>query len=107
MNNPELIQTINTDLALELPEKISFADMQNELSTYINHLIKTDFEKLVAYLYRIDVSEEKLKLFLIDNPNEDAGKIIASLIIERIQQKIDIKNQFSQKSFTGNDEEKW
>ena len=107
MIHAELIQTINTDLALELPEKISFDEMQNELSAYINHLIKTDFEKLVAYLYRIDVSEEKLKFFLIDHPNEDAGKIIAGLVIERLQQKVNLRKQFFGKFFTDNDEEKW
>lgn len=107
MSNPELIQTINTDLALALPEKISFTEMQYELSAYINQLIKTDFEKLVAILYRIDVSEEKLKYFLADNPNEEAGKIIAELIIERVQQKINSRKQFSGKSLTDDDEEKW
>ena len=107
MTNPELIQTINTDLALALPEKISFDEMQHELSDYINQLIKTDFEKLVAILYRIDVNEEKLKFFLIDNPNEDAGKIIADLVIEKLQQKINLRKQFSGKSLTDDDEEKW
>lgn len=107
MNNPELIQTINTDLSLALPEKISFDEMQHELSAYINQLIKTDFEKLVAILYRIDVNEEKLKFFLIDNPNEDAGKVIADLVIERLQQKINLRKQFSGKSLTDDDEEKW
>jgi hypothetical protein len=107
LTNPELIQTINTDLALALPEKISFTEMQHELSDYINQLIKTDFEKLVAILYRIDVNEEKLKFFLIDNPNEDAGKVIAELVIERLQQKINLRKQFSGKSLTDDDEEKW
>ena len=81
--------------------------MQHELSDYINQLIKTDFEKLVAILYRIDVNEEKLKFFLIDNPNEDAGKIIADLVIEKLQQKINLRKQFSGKSLTDDDEEKW
>ncbi len=107
MTNPELIQTINTDLALALPEKIPFDEVQHKLSAYINQLIKTDFEKLVAILYRIDVNEEKLKFFLIDNPNEDAGKVIAELVIERLQQKINLRKQFSGKSLTDDDEEKW
>ncbi|MBP6024316.1 hypothetical protein [Ferruginibacter sp.] len=107
MTNPELIQTINTDLALALPEKISFDKMQHELSDYINQLIKIDFEKLVAILYRIDVNEEKLKTFLIYNPNEDAGKVIADLVVERLQQKINLRKQFSGKSLTDDDEEKW
>ena len=107
MTNPELIQTINTDLALALPEKISFDKMQHELSDYINQLIKTDFEKLVAILYRIDVNEEKLKTLLQQKPDEDAGNIIATLIIESQEQKIKFLKQFSQKEIGFDEEEKW
>ena len=107
MEQQEIIQTINTDLAITLPATIDAAQLLHELSEYINHLIKTDFEKLVALLYRIDVHEEKLKHLLIDHPNEDAGKIIAALIIERTQQKINFRKQFSAKVLPDDDEEKW
>jgi hypothetical protein len=107
MEQQEIIQVINTDLAIALPEQIDAGELLNQLSAYINHLINTDFEKLVALLYRIDVHEEKLKHFLIDHPNEDAGKIIAALIIERTQQKINFRKQFSGKFFPDDDEEKW
>ena len=50
----------------------------------INELIKNDFSRLVQILYRIDVSEAKLKNILNANPNEDAGKLIAQVIIERL-----------------------
>jgi hypothetical protein len=84
MNNAELIQYINKDMALELPEKISFAELEEKLSASINQLIQNNFEKLVSLLYRIDVSEKKLKNLLQDHANENAGKIIAQLIIERL-----------------------
>jgi hypothetical protein len=106
MENAELIQDINTSLAIALPDKISFEELRSQLSGHINLLIKNNFETLVALLYKIDVNEDKLKYFLIDNPNEDAGNIIASLIIERLQQKIIFKNQFTNKSSDSN-EEKW
>ena len=48
-----------------------------DLETMINELIKEDFSKLVQLLYRIDVSEAKLKSILQANPNENAGKLIA------------------------------
>jgi Tfp pilus assembly protein PilF len=38
----------------------------------------------VQLLYRIDVSEAKLKKVLHENPNEDAAHLIADLIMERI-----------------------
>lgn len=107
MKQQELIQNINNDLAIELPVKMDAEALLSALAEHINHLIKTDFEKLVALLYRIDVNEEKLKHFLIDHPNEDAGKTIAVLIVERMQQKINFKKHFSGKFFTDDDEEKW
>ena len=93
MELPELIQTINTSMAIELPEKISLEELHEQLSEYINHLIKLNFEKLLTLLYRIDVSEQKLKQLLKERPDEDAGKIIATLIIERQVQKIKLREQ--------------
>ena len=54
------------------------------LELTINELIKNDFSRLVQILYRIDVSEAKLKNILTANPNEDAGKLIAQVIVERL-----------------------
>ena len=56
----------------------------SDLIAYINDCIQNDFNKLVQLLYRIDVSEEKLKSILQLNPNEDAAKLIAAVIIERL-----------------------
>ena len=56
----------------------------SDLIAYINECIKHDFNKLVQLLYRIDVSEEKLKSILQLNPNEDAAKLISAVIIERL-----------------------
>lgn len=55
-----------------------------DLIAYINDCIKNDFNKLVQLLYRIDVSEEKLKTILQSHPNEDAAKLIANVIVERL-----------------------
>jgi len=107
MENTELILNINKDLAIDLPEKISFDELHSKLSGHINYLIKNNFEVLVALLYKIDVSEDKLKGLLRNNPNEDAGNIIATLIIERQQQKIIFKKQFTNKSSGSSNEEKW
>jgi hypothetical protein len=56
----------------------------SDLIAFINDYIQHDFNKLVQLLYRIDVSEEKLKYILQLNPNEDAAKLIAAVIIERL-----------------------
>ena len=56
----------------------------SDLIAFINDCIQHDFNKLVQLLYRIDVSEEKLKYILQLNPNEDAAKLIAAVILERL-----------------------
>lgn len=82
-------------------------DAENFLAEKMNELIKNNFNHLVQILYRIDVSEERLKKVLKDNPNEDAGKIIAQLIIERQQQKIINKDRFTTTDETIDENEKW
>lgn len=107
MENIELIRLLNKELAIDFPEQESYSEIHTQLATYINQLIKNDFEKLVTCLYRIDVNEQKLKLLLQQFPDEDAGNIIASLIMERQEQKIKAREQFSKRDNDFDDEEKW
>jgi len=83
-----IVAGINHSLELELKESISMDELRTLLSGHIHQLINNNFNKLVSILYRIDVSEIKLRQLLHDNPAEDAGKIIADLIIDRQLQKI-------------------
>ena len=107
MEATELIHLINKELQTEIAEKNSYEEVHAQLSDYINNLIKNDFDKLIAYLYRIDVNEQKLKILLQQFPLQDAGNIIASLIIERQEQKIKTRKQFSQQYTDFDEEEKW
>jgi hypothetical protein len=107
MDNTELIRLLNKELPVEIGEQRAYAEIHAQLSAYINKLIKNDFDKLIVYLYRIDVNEEKLKSLLQQNPDEDAGNIIATLIIERQQQKIKSRQQFNQRGNDFEEEEKW
>lgn len=70
-------------------------DFREQLTHLINELINDDFNALVQLLYRIDVSETKLKNLLNQQKDIDASSIIADLIIERQLQKIATKKQFS------------
>ena len=76
------------ELSLELSEKLELDELEKQLSYHINHLINTDFEKLVYYLYRIDVNETKMKQLLQQQGGENAAQLIAQLIINRQLQKI-------------------
>jgi hypothetical protein len=73
----------------------------------INELIEEDFPKLVFILYRLDVSEVKLKQLLKDYPNLNAGKVIAELIIERQLQKINTREIFHQDNTEIDENDKW
>jgi hypothetical protein len=106
MSTNELIQTVNTELALDLPENSSLDRLKEQLAAHINHLISHDFEKLVYYLYRIDVNEKKMKA-LLQSPHENSGELIAQLIIERQLEKQKTKEQFRKKENEIDEEEKW
>lgn len=107
MENKELIRLLNKDLAIDLPDQLSEEQIHARLADWINELIKHDFEKLVSLLYRIDVHEQKLKSLLNQFPDEDAGNIIAALIVERQEQKKKSRQLFSQRDDTVSEEERW
>lgn len=106
-DNEQIIPLLNKELALALPEQLTMHELEEQLTQHINHLINTDFEKLVFYLYRIDVNEVKMKQLLEQQGGENAAQLIARLIIDRQLQKI--KSRAEHKPTTTNDEgaERW
>ncbi|MBC7889965.1 MAG: hypothetical protein H7Z13_18975 [Ferruginibacter sp.] len=107
MVNNELVKEISKSIAIVLPDGTSLDELQVYLASYINQLIQTDFQQLIMLLYRIDVSETKLKQLLHQYPDEDAGKMIAALVIERQLEKIKTRQQFGRQPDSFTDEEKW
>lgn len=94
---------MNSNNELVSIEKLSF----DELVAYINQLIAKDFAKLVYLLYAVDVSEKKLKQLLAEHPNEDAGKLIAVMILERQEQKRKSREHFKKPEQDIPEEDKW
>ena len=82
--NTELVHIVNDYFSLQSSEN-NYAEL---LAEKINYLILHDFNKLIQILYRADISEIKLKKMLAVNKNEDAGKLIGALFVERQIQKI-------------------
>lgn len=107
MENKELVKLVNKELAIQLPEQTSMEEVQEKLSAHINRLVQSNFEQLVNLLYRIDVSESKIRSLLEVQPGTNAGDIIASLVIERQLQKIRSREQFKPNNSDLNEEEKW
>lgn len=89
-------------LDLENIEKLN----REDLSKAINFLIESDFYALVQLLYRIDINENKLKETLHNNAEKNAGDVIADMIIERQQQKENLRKMFKQQNDIP-DDEKW
>ncbi|MEO5563247.1 MAG: hypothetical protein ABIR18_07430 [Chitinophagaceae bacterium] len=107
MNEQELIHDLNDTMDLAIPAGIDMQELHWQLAAYANELIEKDFQKLVNLLYRMDVSETKLRDFLATNSREDAGALIAVLIIERELQKIKSRQQFSKRDDSIDESEKW
>lgn len=105
--NSDLIPEINNSLHLQLAESLSYEELHTKLSAEINHLINHDFEKLVYYLYRIDVNEIRMRNLLDQQKGENAAKLIADLVIERQLQKIKSRREFNQRDNNIDANEKW
>lgn len=100
----DLINNINQSLEIELASAISEKELREQLVAHINQLINTNFEKLVFYLYRIDVDETKMRRLLEQREGEDAAGLIADLIIERQVQKIASRKKFKKEQTDITDE---
>jgi hypothetical protein len=94
---------MNSITDLQALEKMKMED----LIAHINQLIAHDFSKLVYLLYAVDVPEKKLKQLLAENPRENAGKIIAQLMLERQEQKRKSREQFRQNPDDIPEDERW
>lgn len=104
--NKDLIPILRQSLEIDLPENISFDLLKERISSHINLLIQFEFQKLVYILYRVDVSESKLKHLLKENQGFDAANIITELIIERQLQKIRSRQEHRNDENIS-DDEKW
>ena len=97
---------VATEIGLALDQK-GYKNWLTQLEEKINGLLVGDFDRLISILYRMDVSELKLKQLLKENQAEDAAKIIALLMIERQAEKIKSRQQFSQRDNDIDENEKW
>ena len=94
MEVPALQSDLNNSYGLELPETATIEMLEGVLAERINTMITADFNRLISLLYRVDVSETKLKQLLRENAGTDAGLLIARLVLERQWQKIETRRKF-------------
>ena len=106
MKDDQALQEVSKELDVILTAE-NFSLGKQLLAEKINELVDTNFQKLILILYRMDVSESKLKQLLADNAGTDAGLIIADLMIERQDEKIKSRQQFTKRDENISEDEKW
>ncbi len=101
-----LISQLQVD-GVALKKIITLEELIVWLSKDVDQLISNDFDALMLLLYRIDVSEDKVKSLLADNDGHNAALIISELIIKRQQQKIYWRSQFKSSPTEIDESERW
>ena len=98
--DPELVLKSGDKLMLKSPELLA------NLSAFINELILNDFDKLVGLLYRLDIYEKKLKETLGSSTKENAGDLIARMILTRQIEKMESREKYKSPP-APSEEEQW
>jgi hypothetical protein len=105
MKDEMALQKVSEQLEINITG-IDHSVARQVLAEKINEIINKDFQKLISILYRVDVSEQKLRKLLQENANTDAGVLIADLMIEREEEKIRSRHQ-NMRDENISDNEKW
>ncbi|MBN9292922.1 MAG: hypothetical protein J0G96_02965 [Flavobacteriia bacterium] len=96
MDNESRLLAIISESSNKDGQSIDWEAVQQQLTVFLDEMITVDFNRVLTILYRIDVSEVKVKKALNENPdNKSVGAILAQLIVDRQKEKIKFRQQFS------------
>lgn len=104
---PDLLAQCRKDFQVAIQEGIAPAELEEALAVWVNRLLKEDFSRLIQLLYRVDIPESKIKTMLLEHPGEDAGMLIARLMIARQAEKITSRNLYRMPPADIPEEERW
>lgn len=108
MEKETWFEPLHRELGISVAPSQDRAALEAHLAKHFNQLIQEEFDKLIAFLYRRDVSDQKLKALLQAAPDTDAGLIIARLVIDREIQRQETWKQFQTNQPADIDEdERW
>lgn len=102
-----LIHLLKKELSADLADPVNEKELLILVQEKVSNMIEHDFGGLINALYRIDVSEVKLKQLLKEHNGKDAALLISKLIIERQLEKINFRNHFKSSGPEDDNEEKW
>lgn len=100
----EVVQMLEADWGLQLPEMVSEETILKHLEQKILELADKNPEAFFQLMYRLDVSEQKVKSVLFE---PDAGMQIARLVYKRQLQKIEARKLFRDKGDVADEDLKW
>ncbi len=72
----------------------AYEELFDQIEPHIDQLIRSNQQKFMGILYRIDLSDEQLKKAVESNSTEPFSTIVSDLIIKRELQKVVIRNQY-------------
>ena len=78
-------------------ENTTVHDLRERLKRIISYLLDKDMERLLQAMYRIDVSEAKLRELLATAPPDKLAGEISDLVIEREVQKAETRIRYREK----------
>lgn len=87
-----LAETLAGDFDLAINDLVSREKIINALTWRVDQLIAGNPDQLFSMLYRLDISERKIKEAMVTD--DDVTKKIAVLIYERQLEKITSRRQF-------------
>lgn len=96
MVNETLLPSVISSLQkyVEVKDAVSYEQLKEELSITLVYMLLHEMDKLMGILYRIDVSEQKVKDAFAQNNPKLIAPILADLIIERELQKAQHRANF-------------
>ncbi|MGX5819909.1 hypothetical protein ACWKWU_17060 [Chitinophaga lutea] len=99
---------LQENAGIAVPLRIRREELEERLAAHLEYLTERDFQQFVLLLYKVDVSEKKVKEILAVEQYPGVFRSIARLIIERQEEKIRSREQYRQPPETlPDDEEKW
>jgi hypothetical protein len=102
-----IIQWLQDSLPFPVPQARTEEELLLWLKGHCEDLLRNDFPGLVQLLYRVDVSENRLKYLLKASGGEDTGGLMARLILERVEQIILSRKTYRMPGEGIPEEDKW
>ena len=100
-NTPALLASATSQLQKlfetdELPPA-SQEEVHRKLTSAVRYLLRTDLNRLMHILYRIDVNEQEVRKAMAAASEQEIAERLAHLIIQRELQKAHIRLRYSQR----------